>query len=63
MTPKFWMRRLNIGPAIRISVVYNTTFNMTDGPIRFYRDRDDDIGIRVYSIRIGHLWLNLDVVA
>jgi len=56
---RFWLRQAHLGP-VHLSIVYNTTFSMTDGRAHVYASRDD--GIRLYALRIGHLWLNLDIV-
>lgn len=59
--PKFWRRQLSIG-RVYLGIVYNTTFDMTDGRVRFYRDHDADIPIKVYQLRVGHLWLSVDYI-
>jgi hypothetical protein len=59
MNRRFFRRSRSLGP-VALSIVYNATFSMTDGRIRFYRNRDGHF--RVYQLRLGHLWLDLDIV-
>lgn len=61
MNGKFWMRQLRLGN-LYLAIVYNGTFNMTDGPIHLYLDRDDDTFFITGSLRIGHLWLDVDIL-
>lgn len=61
MNGKFWTRHARLG-WLFVSIVYNGTFSMTDGRIHGYHSRDADIPISTFSLRIGHLWLNLDIL-
>ena len=56
--PDFWRRAARLGP-VHLGIVYNTTFSMTDGRVHLYVDKVD--GFRMYQLRVGHLWLSLDI--
>lgn len=61
---RFWQWHRQFGRLL-ITVVYNDTFSMADGPVGFYswgtEDEWDLPIIRGWSLRIGHLWLDVDL--